>query len=120
MRAGLDVVVAGGEVTKLPWFRDELTRAMKSKIVDEYLWPRRMVIPTDVPGPEGVPLLSTAQLERLEYDDPLLRCAGGAGGWTEPQARPRGLARSRGGWCGPEGAGGGVRGGRLAAERSRR
>ena len=32
---GLDVRVAGGEVTKVPWFRDELARAMQSSMADQ-------------------------------------------------------------------------------------
>ena len=70
---GLDVRVAGGEVTRVPFFRDELERVLKRTLVDEYLWPRRMVLPADEPGAIGVPVLSPAQLEELARDDPLLR-----------------------------------------------
>jgi len=70
---GLDVRVAGGEVTRVPFFRDELERVLKRSLVDEYLWPRRMILPADNPGMVGVPVLSPEQLEELTYDDPLLR-----------------------------------------------
>ena len=70
---GLDVRIAGGEVTRVPWFRDELTRALQAMIVDEMLWPRRVVIPTDKPADTIAPLLPSSTLAELERTDPLLR-----------------------------------------------
>ena len=69
---GLDVRVAGGEVTRVPFFRDELVRTLQKSMVDEYLWPRRKVVPVDRPGTVGVPLLPPQELQALAYDDPLL------------------------------------------------
>ena len=37
---GLDVRVAGGEVTRVPWFRDELERALQQAIADKMHWPQ--------------------------------------------------------------------------------
>ncbi|KAL1511441.1 hypothetical protein AB1Y20_006240 [Prymnesium parvum] len=70
---GLDVRIAGGEVTRVPWFRDELERALQRAIADEMSWPRRLVIPADKEGFIGVPVLPPRVLDDLMVDDPLLR-----------------------------------------------
>ena len=70
---GLDVRVAGADVTKVPFFRDELERALQATIADQLYWPRRVVIPTDQPGAVGVPVLPAETLRQLEYEDPLLK-----------------------------------------------
>ena len=72
-RIGLDVSVAGGEVTKLPWLRDEIVTAMQANIADELLWPRRLVLDQKKPTPSPQSLLARAQLEKLATDDPLLQ-----------------------------------------------
>jgi len=69
----MEVIVAGADVTKVPFFRDELERAMQATIAEQLSWPRRMVVPTDRPGTINVPLLSQERLEELSRDDPLLR-----------------------------------------------
>ena len=44
-RVGLDVKVAGGEVTKVPWLRQEIIDAIQESIAKDLLWPNRMVLP---------------------------------------------------------------------------
>jgi hypothetical protein len=68
----LDVRVLGGEVTKLPFLKREITAAMQKAISDELLWPRRTVIPSTLEGSK-TPLLSRKQLKELETSDPLLQ-----------------------------------------------
>ncbi|KOO27919.1 hypothetical protein Ctob_010348 [Chrysochromulina tobinii] len=51
-------------VTRVPFFRDELRRVLQNKIVDEYLWPRRLVVPAEQPGAIGVPVLAPEQEDR--------------------------------------------------------
>ena len=70
---GLDVRVAGGEVTRVPWLRSELMSAIQKGISDEFLWPRRMVIPSLIEGTKKH-ILSKHELENLLESDPLL-CA---------------------------------------------
>ena len=76
-KVGLDVKVAGGEVTKVPWLRSELERAIEKAVAEQCLWPRRIVLPTPAPPPPTAPkpptLLSAEQLSALANDDPLLQ-----------------------------------------------
>lgn len=65
----LDVKILGGEVTKLPFLRTEITSAFQKAIANQLLWPRRSVIPT-MDGRRIV--VDRQQLERLESHDPLL------------------------------------------------
>ena len=58
----LTTAPALAQVTRVPFFRDELQRVLQDKIVDEYLWPRRLVVPAEQPGAIGVPVLSPEQV----------------------------------------------------------
>ena len=74
----LDVRVAGGDITRIPWLRSELVGAIQKAIATELLWPKRTVIPSMVPttgiaGLNEKPLLSKDQLAALAKTDPLLR-----------------------------------------------
>ena len=100
---GLDVRVAGGELTKLPWLRSEVERAIQKAVAEELLWPRRLVVPAPQPAPQQAQrragtsasgkaaafgswggaaarppakppsFLSADELAALAVDDPLLR-----------------------------------------------
>mmetsp|Transcript_69792 Transcript_69792/g.103823 ORF Transcript_69792/g.103823 Transcript_69792/m.103823 type:complete len:549 (+) Transcript_69792:182-1828(+) len=76
---GLDVRMAGGEITKFPWLRSEITSALQRCITDEFLWPRRMVLPSEkiITRMDGTTvtraLLSMRTLEELKYTDPLVQ-----------------------------------------------
>lgn len=75
---GFDVRVAGGELTKLPWLRSELQKVIQSSVAEQLLWPRRMVIPAELPAAQlafssARPFLSASQLDALQHDDPLLQ-----------------------------------------------
>ena len=68
-KIGLDVRVAGSELTKLPWLRSEVLNVIQKGIADQLLWPRRVVLPSM----EGTtPILSSKELKFLEQSDPLL------------------------------------------------
>lgn len=71
---GLDVRVAGGDITRIPWLRSEVVSAIQKGIADELLWPKRVVVPTMVRGPGGreVPFLTKKELAQLATSDPLL------------------------------------------------
>jgi hypothetical protein len=73
-KIGLDVRIAGGDITRIPWLRSELMNAIQKGIADELLWPRRIVIPSTLPtATKPKPLLSKAELDLLVSTDPLLR-----------------------------------------------
>jgi len=65
-KIGLDVRVAGGEITRVPWLRAELEKAVLDAVGETMLWPRRIVVPS-----EGVSM-SAAALKDFETSDPLL------------------------------------------------
>ena len=67
-RVGLDMLVAGGELTRVPWLRSGITKALQQAVSEELLWPRRVVVPAGPPVP-----LSASQLESLKDNDPLRR-----------------------------------------------
>jgi hypothetical protein len=67
----MDIRVLGGELTKLPFLKREITSAMQKGIADSLLWPRRTVIPSLFEGTKR-PLLTAKQLAELERTDPLL------------------------------------------------
>lgn len=71
-KINLDIRVLGGELTKLPFLKREITSAMQKSIADSLLWPRRTVIPTMSEGTKR-PLLNPKQLAELELSDPLLQ-----------------------------------------------
>ena len=84
-KINMDVHVLGGEVTKLPFLRSEITTAMQNAISDQLLWPRRSVIPSM--GGGNRPLLTPKQLDDLEKNDPLL-AAEEALNSQQPMLRP--------------------------------
>ncbi len=71
-KIGMDVRVAGGEVTKLPWLKKELERAIQGVIAEQYLWPRRLVLPAELPPASPRSVLGRDEIARLAVDDPLL------------------------------------------------
>ena len=76
-RLNLNVRVAGGDITRIPWLRSELVAAIQKGIADQLLWPKRLVIPSLAPvwtgtGLREKPILSASILSELERTDPLL------------------------------------------------
>jgi hypothetical protein len=69
-KINMDIRVMGGEVTKLPFLRSEITTAIQKAISDQLLWPRRAVVPSMLEN--NRPLLTQKQLTALEQSDPLL------------------------------------------------
>lgn len=69
---GLNVNVAGGEVTKVPWLRDELLAGIEKSIESELLWPKRNVIPSKTFIAGGRFILDRSDLEELTEHDPFL------------------------------------------------
>ena len=69
----LDVRVVGTEVTRVPWLRGEIERALQNTLALQLLWPRRVIAPADLPGTIDCPWLSPEAISELESDDPLLR-----------------------------------------------
>ena len=63
-KINLDIKVAGGEISRVPWLRTEIMNEMIKTIEDEFLWPKRLVIP-------GNNVLSQRELKELQEHDPL-------------------------------------------------
>mmetsp|Transcript_3479 Transcript_3479/g.6699 ORF Transcript_3479/g.6699 Transcript_3479/m.6699 type:complete len:590 (+) Transcript_3479:276-2045(+) len=73
-KISFDILVAGGEITNMPWLRTELMKAMQNVVTEEFLWPKRAVIPSPAsPSAEPRPMLSKLEIEDLTHSDPLLR-----------------------------------------------
>ena len=70
---GIDVSLSKVELTKTPWIRDELLKEIQSAIAEQFLWPRRIIIPSGIPPQNIRPMLSKLVLEELQNTDPLLR-----------------------------------------------
>lgn len=70
---GIDVSLSKVELTKTPWIRDELLKEIQTTIADQFLWPRRIIIPSGMPPQNIRPMLSKVALEELQNTDPLLR-----------------------------------------------
>lgn len=68
-KLSLDVKVLGGELTKLPFLKKEITSLLQKSIKEELLWPRRNVVPM---LDKGRQILSKSELERLKEIDPFL------------------------------------------------
>ena len=68
----LDVSLSSVEVTKTPWLRTELLKEIQKSIAKEFLWPRRIVVPSGVPPTNPRPFLSRVELDALSQTDPLL------------------------------------------------
>jgi hypothetical protein len=71
-KIGLDVRVAGGEVTKLPWLKNEIETALQAAIGKELLWPNRIILPMSRQPKDLSHLLSRSELAKLQTTDPLL------------------------------------------------
>lgn len=60
----LDIKVAGGEISKVPWLRAEILSEVKKAIEEDLLWPKRLVVPSHNKA------LSREELEELKDRDP--------------------------------------------------
>lgn len=69
---GLDVSVSAVELTKTPWLRTELLKEIQKAVADEFLWPRRIIVPSGLPPQSFRPILAKTQLDELQHSDPLL------------------------------------------------
>jgi hypothetical protein len=67
---GLDLRVAGGEVTKVPWLKANMENELVKGLEETMLWPKRIVAPAE--DDKGKVLLSADALTALATDDPLL------------------------------------------------
>ena len=71
-KIGLDVRVAGSEVTKiLPRLRSELMSSIRRNIADSMLWPKRIVVPSTAAN--GRQILSLNEVRGLALTDPMLK-----------------------------------------------
>ena len=73
-KISFDIRMAGGEITQMPWLRTEIVKAMQKAIAEEFLWPKRAVIPSPAaPSAQPRPMLSAREIQDLSSSDPLLR-----------------------------------------------
>jgi hypothetical protein len=70
-RLELDIDVAGGEITKVPWLKKELADAIIGIIEKEMVWPNRIVSPAFRPNFNEA-LIESDRLVELETTDPFL------------------------------------------------
>lgn len=68
---GLDVSLSKIDITKSPWLREELLKEIQKAVAAEFLWPRRIVVPSVAPT-NPKPILSRVVLNALSETDPLL------------------------------------------------
>ncbi|KAK1737190.1 synaptotagmin-related protein [Skeletonema marinoi] len=69
---GLDVSLSKIDITKSPWLREELLKEIQKAVAAEFLWPRRIVVPSGVSPSNPKPILSRVALSALSESDPLL------------------------------------------------
>jgi hypothetical protein len=69
---GLDVSLSSVEITRQPWLRAELLKEIQETVTKEFLWPRRIVVPSGISPVNPKPLLSRVKLDELRSTDPLL------------------------------------------------
>jgi hypothetical protein len=69
---GLDVSLSKIDITKSPWLREELLKEIQKAVAAEFLWPRRIVVPSGVSPSNPKPILSRVALNALSESDPLL------------------------------------------------
>lgn len=69
---GLDVSLSSVEITRQPWLRAELLKEIQETVTKEFLWPRRIVVPSGIAPVNPKPLLSRVKLDELRSTDPLL------------------------------------------------
>mmetsp|Transcript_25739 Transcript_25739/g.38944 ORF Transcript_25739/g.38944 Transcript_25739/m.38944 type:complete len:512 (+) Transcript_25739:111-1646(+) len=69
----LDCTLSKVEITKTPWLKTELLKEIQKSVSNQFLWPRRIVLPSAV-VPEPIrPFLSHLELDKLTTSDPLLK-----------------------------------------------
>lgn len=71
-KIGLRVETIGGDVTKVPWLKKEILKLLQKAIQDQFLWPKRLVLPSVTVPPNSKTVISYSQLEGLKSSDPLL------------------------------------------------
>ena len=67
----LDVTVAGGQITKVAWLKEELMDTLQDLLKKEMVWPNRIVNPILVEN-FNVTHLSPQDIQHLEITDPFL------------------------------------------------
>lgn len=69
----LDCTLSKVEITKTPWLKTELLKEIQKSVSSQFLWPRRIVLPSAV-VPEPIrPFLNRSELDKLTTSDPLLK-----------------------------------------------
>jgi len=70
---GLDCTVSKLEITKAPWLKTELLKEIQKSVSQQFLWPRRILLPSVIVPEPIKPVLSRKELEQLQNSDPLLK-----------------------------------------------
>ncbi|KAL1527480.1 hypothetical protein AB1Y20_016145 [Prymnesium parvum] len=87
-KVAMDIRLAAGlELTKVPFLRTELEKAIQNACAEQLLWPRRIVLPGALnvaSSRSPPPVLSRAQLEALASDDTMLRAERALGNSLAP------------------------------------
>lgn len=70
----LDIQAAGGDMTKVPWLKKEIMKGLEQQIENNFLWPKRLVLPSLKVNPKTAPtVIPKKQLDALHTTDPLLQ-----------------------------------------------
>jgi len=69
-KIGLELRVAGGEIFRVPWLKRDILTGIQEALEETLLWPKRVVIPSEM-ATGTRKLLTLKQLQELEETDPL-------------------------------------------------
>lgn len=71
---GLDCTFSSVEITTaFPRLRTELLKEIQKAVANEFLWPKRIIVPSGIMPKPPKPVLSRTELEELSETDPLLK-----------------------------------------------
>lgn len=71
-KIGLDVQAVGGDLTKVPWLKKEIMKGLQQQIQEQFLWPKRIVLPSLAVPPTAKTVIPKKELDQLANTDPLL------------------------------------------------
>jgi len=71
-KIGLRVEAVGSDITKVPWLKKEIMKGLQKSIENEFLWPKRLVLPSLTVPSNSKTVVPKSVLDGLATSDPLL------------------------------------------------
>ena len=71
-KIGVRVEAIGSDVTKVPWLKKEILNGLQKSIEEQFLWPKRLVLPSLSVPSNSKTVIPKSQLDGLQSSDPLL------------------------------------------------